>query len=77
MAGGNPKPAITLLQQGMTSEPTDDLRLLLVRALGLDDQLDEAEQVLGDVSEGEKHRAAIKSLRAELGFMRQARDFPA
>jgi putative thioredoxin len=77
LAGGNPKPAITLLQQGMTSEPTDDLRLLLVRALGLDDQLDEAEQVLGDVSEGEKHRAAIKSLRAELGFMRQARDFPA
>lgn len=71
----DPQQAITLLQQTLSSKPSDTLRLLLARALGHNDQLDEAEQVLAEITQSEEHKQALNSLRAELGFLRQARDF--
>ena len=76
LLNGNFQPAIALLQQALSSEPTDKLRLLLARALGLNEQLDEADQVLAEIADSEAHKLALKSLRAELGFLRQARHSP-
>ncbi len=73
---GNLQQAITLLQQAMSQEPTDKLRLLLARTLGLDGNLEEAEKILAEVSADEELEQTVKGLRAELEFLRQAREFP-
>ncbi|PCC98609.1 thioredoxin [Halopseudomonas pelagia] len=69
--------AIALLQQAMTIEPSDKLRLLLGHAYSDNDQLEEAEQVLAEVTDREAHKLPLKNLQAEIGFRRQAHDFPA
>lgn len=68
--------AIALLQQALSEEPTDKLRLLLARTLGLNGQLDEAENILAEVSDGQDQQQTVKSLRAEFGFLRLAHAFP-
>lgn len=73
---GHPEQAIALLQQALTSEPGDKLRLLLARALGENHQLDEADQALAEMTASDEHTSAVKSLRAELGFRRQAQRCP-
>ncbi|MFO7704575.1 MAG: tetratricopeptide repeat protein, partial [Halopseudomonas sp.] len=76
LLSGHPQQAIVLLQQALASEPSDKLRLLLARALGHNQQLDEADQALAEITESDEHKAALKSLRAELGWLRQAQRCP-
>lgn len=77
LRNGSSAQAIALLQQAMTIEPSDKLRLLLGHAYSCNDQLAEAEQVLAEVTDREAHKLPLKSLHAEIGFRRQAHDFPA
>lgn len=74
---GDTTAAIALLQQVLREGPDEHLTLLLVRALGRDRQVLEAQQLLGSIAETEALQPALQRARAQLGFLVQAQGLPA
>ena len=71
---GDAKGVIALLQPLIGEQPDPAMLILLGRALAQDQQFEAAEQVLSAVSNQDQHKAALGAARAQLTFLRQARD---
>lgn len=76
LADGAPEQAIALLQPVVEAEPSDPLKLLLVRAFLAANRLDEAAQFLSSITSDESNKQELAGLQAQLGFARQAADLP-
>ncbi|MEH6389903.1 thioredoxin [Pseudomonas profundi] len=76
IATGAYQQAQSLLQQAIDAQPDDELLVLLAKALVAGDQLDDAEQVIGSVTDKDAHKQAINGLKAQIKFLREAAGFP-
>ncbi|QJD60160.1 thioredoxin [Pseudomonas sp. gcc21] len=76
IAAGAYQQAQALLQQAIAAQPDDGLLVLLAKTLVMDDQPDEAEQVIDSVTDKDAHKQAVNGLKAQIRFLREAADFP-